>query len=260
MRIIVCIKQVPDTNQVRLDPKTGTLIREGVPSVINPDDKNALEAAIMLKEQHGGEVIVITMGPPQALSAMRLAIAMGADRGILLCDRAFAGADTLATSRTLAAAIRKIEDYDLILAGRQAIDGDTAQVGPQLAEHLGIPQATFVSEIEVDGDRLRVKRHLEHGDETITLPKPLLVTAIKELNVPRYPSGARIFWVFRHNPIETWGIAELDIEPEKLGLSGSPTQVRATFVPRNERTSQVFNTIEEGTEAVLGHLCAQRLI
>jgi electron transfer flavoprotein beta subunit len=260
MRIIVCIKQVPDTNQVRLDPKTGTLIREGVPSVINPDDKNALEAAIQLRDEHGGEVIVVTMGPPQALSSMRLAIAMGADRGIILCDRAFAGADTLATSRTLAAAIRKLGDFDLIIAGRQAIDGDTAQVGPQLAEHLGIPQATFVSKVEAVGDRLRVTRHLEHGDEVITLPRPLLITAIKELNEPRYPSGARVFWVFRHNPIETWGIANLDVDPAQLGLSGSPTQVRATFVPRNERTSQIFRNAEEGTEAVLGHLTAQRLV
>lgn len=251
LQIIVCIKQVPDTNQVRLDPVTGTLIRDGVPSIINPEDKNALEEALHLRETHGGQVLVLTMGPPQAISALRLAIAMGADRAILLSDRAFAGSDTLATSRTLAAAIRKIGNYSLVLAGRQAIDGDTAQVGPQIAEHLGIPQLTFAGHLEIRGDQVQVKRMVEEGYEVTVAPLPVLITAVKELNEPRYPMGSGVFKAFREDRIETWGLAELDLEPALLGLKGSPTQVHATFTPHTERRSEVHPQGEEAVEALV---------
>ncbi|MCD3283618.1 electron transfer flavoprotein subunit beta/FixA family protein, partial [Clostridium botulinum C/D] len=169
-------KQVPDTNQVKIDPVTGTLIREGVPSIINPEDKNALEEALRLKDENGATVTVISMGPPQAEAALREAMAMGADDAILISDRAFAGADTLATSYALAGALKKL-DYDFILAGRQAIDGDTAQVGPEIAEHLGIPQITYVEKVDVEGDKLTVRRALENGYEVLEVQTPCLLTA-----------------------------------------------------------------------------------
>jgi len=195
MNIVVCLKQVPDTNEVKIDPKTGTLIREGVPSIINPDDKNALEEALNLKDAVGAKVTVISMGPPQAEKALREALAMGADEAILISDRAFAGADTLATSRALAGALKKL-DYDIVFAGRQAIDGDTAQVGPEIAEHLDLPQITYVEKIEVNGEELKVRRALEDGYETIKVKMPVLLTAIKELNHPRYMNIENIFGVF----------------------------------------------------------------
>ena len=160
MNIVVCLKQVPDTTVVKIDPKTGTLIRDGVPSIINPEDKHALEAALQLKDNHGAHVTVVSMGPPQAKNALREALCMGADEAILLTDRAFGGADTLATSKTIAAAIKKL-DYDIIFGGRQAIDGDTAQVGPEIAEHLGIPQVTYVQDVKIEEDGVLVNRALE---------------------------------------------------------------------------------------------------
>ncbi|MDF2634543.1 MAG: Electron transfer flavoprotein alpha/beta-subunit, partial [Pelosinus sp.] len=163
MEVLVCIKQVPDTAEVKIDPVTNTLIRQGVPSIVNPFDKNALEAALQLKDKHGGKVTVISMGPPQAKDALKECLAMGADRAILVSDRAFGGSDTLATSYTLAAAIRKIGTYDIIFCGKQAIDGDTAQVGPEIAEHLEIAQITYVAKIEVDGDTVSVEREYEEG-------------------------------------------------------------------------------------------------
>ncbi|HBN08021.1 MAG TPA: electron transfer flavoprotein subunit beta [Cyanobacteria bacterium UBA8530] len=256
LKIVVCIKQVPDTNQVRIDPRTGTLKREGVPSIINPEDKHALEEALCLKDIHGGEVVVLTMGPLQALSALRLAIAMGADRAILLSDRAFAGSDTMATSLTLAAAIKRLGKYSLVFAGRQAIDGDTAQVGPQLAEHLNIPQLTYAGEVEIEKNEITVKRLLEEGYEIASSPLPVLVTAVKELNHPRYPTGAGVFKSFRENRIETWGLAELGLDKDSLGLSGSPTQVHATFVPHNERTSEVHPHGEEAVRTLANKIIA----
>jgi len=174
MRIVVCIKQVPDTTEVKIDPVKGTIIRDGVPSIMNPDDKGGLEEALKLKDLYGAEVIVITMGPPQAEAILREAYAMGADRAILITDRKFGGADTLATSNTIAAAIRKIEDIDLIVAGRQAIDGDTAQVGPQIAEHLGLPQVSYVKEMEYkeDSKSFVIKRATEDGYFLLELPTP----------------------------------------------------------------------------------------
>ena len=173
MKIIVCVKQVPDTTVVKIDPKTGTLIREGVPSIINPEDKNALEEALVLKDTYGAEVTVISMGPPQAKNALREALAMGADEAILITDRVFGGADTLATSKTLAAAIKTLGEFDIIFAGRQAIDGDTAQVGPEIAEHLDIPQVTYVQEVKAEGNDLYINRALEDGYEIIKVKTPV---------------------------------------------------------------------------------------
>ncbi|MEG1990883.1 MAG: electron transfer flavoprotein subunit beta/FixA family protein, partial [Christensenella sp.] len=185
MNIVVCIKQVPDTNEVKLDPKTGTLIREGVPSIINPDDKAGLEAALRLKDTMGAKVSVISMGPPQADLALREALAMGADEAILVTDRAFGGADTWATSSTLASAISKLP-YDLIITGRQAIDGDTAQVGPQIAEHLQLPNISYAEEIKIEGDNIIVKRQYEDRYHIIKAKMPCLITALTEMGAPRY--------------------------------------------------------------------------
>ncbi|MBN2126169.1 MAG: electron transfer flavoprotein subunit beta/FixA family protein, partial [Deltaproteobacteria bacterium] len=182
MKIIVLVKQVPDTTEVRLDPKTGNLIREGVESIINPDDLHALEAAVALKEKAGGRITVLSMGPPQAIDAVSEAMGMGADEGILLSDRAFAGADTWATSSTLGKAIEKVGAFDIVFAGRQAIDGDTAQIGPQVADYLGIPQVTYVCEIEgVTKKSLVAKRRLEDGYERVRCDLPAMLTVIGEL-------------------------------------------------------------------------------
>ena len=196
MNIVVCMKQVPDTTEVKIDPATGTLIREGIPSIINPDDKSGLEAALVLKDKVGARVTVLSMGPPQADLALREALAMGADEAVLLSDRAFGGADTWATSTTIAAALRKL-GFDLIVCGRQAIDGDTAQVGPQIAEHLGIPHVSYVSELELTGDAVVVKRVFEDGYQRIKAKLPCLLTALKDMNAPRYMSVAGIFDAYK---------------------------------------------------------------
>ncbi|MDE7101233.1 MAG: electron transfer flavoprotein subunit beta/FixA family protein, partial [Bacteroidales bacterium] len=185
MNIVVCIKQVPDTTEIKLDPVKGTLIRDGVPSIMNPDDKGGLEFALQLKDQYGAHVTVITMGPPQADAILREAFAMGADRAILLTDRAFAGADTLATSHALSAALKKLE-YDLIIAGRQAIDGDTAQVGPETAELLDLPQVSYVEGIEFDGkNTLQVRKQTEEGYQILEVPTPCLLTVLASANKAR---------------------------------------------------------------------------
>lgn len=227
MKIVVCVKQVPDTNEVKIDPVTGTLIREGIPSIMNPDDKNALEEALRLKDETGASVTVITMGPMQAEKVLREAMAMGADEGILLTDRAFAGADTWATSLALAKAIEKI-GYDLIFAGRQAIDGDTAQVGPEIGEHLDIPQVTYVERVEIKDDELKVRRSLEDGYETIRVKTPCILTAVKELNKPRYMNMYDIFSCYSKD-IRVMTADDLDVNKAELGLSGSPTKVKKSF-------------------------------
>jgi electron transfer flavoprotein beta subunit len=227
MKIVVCIKQVPDTNEVKIDAVTGTLVREGVPSIINPDDKNALEEALRLKEEQLAHVTVITMGPPQAERALREALAMGADEAVLLSDRAFAGADTLATSLALAKAIENLE-YDIVFAGRQAIDGDTAQVGPEIAEHLGHPQVTYVEEVKILDKELYVKRALEDGYEIIKVSMPCILTCIKELNHPRYMNMSDIFTAYSKE-IKMMTANDLNADKSLLGLSGSPTKVRRSF-------------------------------
>lgn len=228
MNIVVCIKQVPNTNEVKLDPVTGTLIREGVPSIINPDDKAGLEAALRLKDAEGAHVTVLTMGPPQADAALREALAMGADEAILVTDRAFGGADTLATSTTIAAALKTL-DFDLIITGRQAIDGDTAQVGPQIAEHLGIPNVSYAEEIKVEGNSLVVKRQYEDRYHTIKVQMPCLITALSELNQPRYMTPGGIFDAYREKEVKIITRADLTVDDTSIGLKGSPTRVWQTF-------------------------------
>ncbi|KAB3533287.1 electron transfer flavoprotein subunit beta/FixA family protein [Alkaliphilus pronyensis] len=240
MRIIVCIKQVPDTTEVRLDPKTGTLIREGVPSIINPDDKSGLEAALKLKDEKNAHVTVLTMGPPQADVALREALAMGADKAILLTDRAFAGSDTWATSCTLAAAINKL-GYDLIIAGRQAIDGDTAQVGPQIAEHLKLPQVSYVENLSVDGEDLILKRVFEDGYHLIKVKTPCLITTLKEMNEARYMSVGGIFDSYREKEVEVWSLKDIEVDHNNLGLSGSPTKVKKSFTKGAKSAGKQYN-------------------
>ncbi|MGL5479521.1 MAG: electron transfer flavoprotein subunit beta/FixA family protein [Clostridium sp.] len=227
MNILVCLKQVPDTTAVKIDPKTGTLIRDGVPSIINPEDKHALEAALQIKDKSGANITVISMGPPQAQNALREALCMGADDAILITDRAFAGADTLATSKALAGAIKKLE-YDIVFAGRQAIDGDTAQVGPEIAEHLNIPQVTYVQGVEVKENGLLVNRALEDGHEMIEVQTPCLLTAIEELNHPRYMNCGLIFDTV-DKEITIWSADDIDVDKAELGLKGSPTKVKKSM-------------------------------
>ncbi len=240
MKIIVCIKQVPETTSVRIDPKTNTLIREGVQSVINPFDMNAIEAALQLKEGCGGEIVAISMGPPQAEEALREAISLGVDEAILLTDKAFAGGDTLATSYTLSRAIKKLGSFDLIICGKQAIDGDTAQVGPELAEMLNLPQVCFVRKIEEIKDTLMtVQRALEDGYEVVEVNLPALITVVKEINEPRLPS-LRGKLAAKKKEIAKWGAADLDIVPEQVGLVGSATQVVRTFTPPPRKDRKIL--------------------
>lgn len=233
MKIIVCAKQVPDTNEIRINPETGTLIRDGVPSILNPDDANALEEALKLKDQYPDtHVTVVTMGPPQAQEMLFECLAMGADEGILLSDRAVGGSDTWATSNAISATIQKIGDYDLIFGGRQAIDGDTAQVGPQIAEKLGLPQVTYVMEFKIDENKkdITVKRQLEDGYEEIKIQTPCMLTCIKELNTPRYMSMAGIF--NQDKKITVWNAADIKVDLTTVGLKASPTNVYRSFTPR----------------------------
>lgn len=254
MKIIVCIKQVPDTNEVRLDPVTGTLIRDGVPSIINPDDKAGLEAALRLKDETGAEVSVITMGPPQADAVLREAMAMGADNAYLLTDRVFGGADTWATSSTLAAAIKNLE-YDIIITGRQAIDGDTAQVGPQIAEHLDIPNISYAEDIKVDGNSVIVKRQYEDRYHMVKAQMPCLITALAELNKPRYMTPGGIFDAYREKKITVWGRADITIDDSNIGLKGSPTKVAQSF-PKSVKANGIKVTLdpEESAEYIMEKL------
>ena len=228
MKIIVCIKQVPDTNEVKLDPVTGTLIREGVPSIINPDDKAGLEAALRLKDRYGAHVTALSMGPPQADLALREALAMGADEAVLVTDRVFGGSDTWATSSTVAAAIRTME-YDLIITGRQAIDGDTAQVGPQIAEHLGLVNISYAEELSIDGDTITVKRQYEDRYHILKTKLPCLITALSELGEPRYMTPGGIFDAYRSKEVRILTRADLEVDDGNLGLKGSPTNVMKSF-------------------------------
>jgi len=242
MKILVLVKQVPDTTEVKLDPKTGNLIREGIESIINPDDAHALEAAIDLKERYGGKITVLSMGPPQAIDAISEAMGMGADEGILLSDRAFAGADTWATSTTLGKAIEKAGTYDLILCGRQAIDGDTAQIGPQVAEYLDLPQVSYVYDIEkVAKKNMVVKRRLEDGYERIRCTLPALLTVIGDMNRPRYSHVARLIDACGEKAkIRIWNAADIGVQTRDVGLEGSLTHVIKTFAPKFQRQGEML--------------------
>jgi Electron transfer flavoprotein, beta subunit len=231
MNIIVCIKQVPNTTDVKIDPVKNTLIREGVDSIINPFDVYAIEEAVRLKERFTGKVTVVTMGPPQAESALKEAISLGCDEGILVSDRKFAGSDTWATSYTLACAIKKIGAFDIILCGKQASDGDTAQVGPGISTHLNIPQVTYVKKIEeVTTGKVRVERMMEEGYDVVETPIPCLFTVVKEINTPRLPSLKGMMRA-KSAKIIQWTAADINCEPKNIGLDGSPTRVVKIFTP-----------------------------
>lgn len=228
MNIVVCIKQVPDTTEIKINPATGTLIRDGVPSIINPDDKAGLELALRMKDLHDAHVTVITMGPPQADNALREALAMGVDDAIHLTDRKFAGADTLATSHALAGALRNLT-FDLIITGRQAIDGDTAQVGPQIAEHLDIAQVSYLRKLDYDGKRtFTIERSIEDGYEILETEAPCLVTVLSDAFQARYMTVKGIMEAYAKE-VKVWGFNEIEVKEEDLGLKGSPTKVHKAF-------------------------------
>lgn len=240
MNIIVCIKQVPDTNEVKIDPVKGTLIREGVPTIMNPDDKHALIEAVKIRNKNNGKVSVLSMGPPQAEEALREALALGADEAILLCDKAFAGSDTWATANALGTAIKKIGSYDLLLFGRQAIDGDTAQVGPQTAEFLQLPQITYAQKIGVEGDKIKVERQMEDGYEIIESNLPCLITCISEINEIEYPSLSGIKKAYRNKEVKVWTAEDIKADKSKIGLLSSPTAVKKSFTPPAKGQGQIL--------------------
>jgi len=241
MEIIVCIKQVPETTDVKINPETNTLVREGVTSIINPFDLYAIEEGVRLKEKYGGKVTVITMGPLQAESALRDAIAVGADEVVLISDRNFAGSDTLATSYTLARAIKKIKEFNLVICGKQAIDGDTAQVGPEIAEELGIPCVTYVSKIrEIGEDYIAVERMMEEGKVVIKMPLPALITVVKEINEPRLPS-LKGKMKAKKVQIPVFNAADLACELDRIGLQGSPTKVVKIFAPPQRSGGEIIH-------------------
>lgn len=242
MNIIVCLKQVPDTNEVRINQETGTLIRDGVPSIINPDDKNALEAALQLKDTINAKVTVLSMGPIQAKEVLKEALSMGADEAYLVSDRKFGGSDTWATATILSAAIEAIGNYDIVFCGRQAIDGDTAQVGPEIAEFLKIAQITYVKDIKVKNENtLEIRRFTEYGDYIYEVKTPVVLTAIKELNEPRYPTIKGILEYFTDETIiKTLTFDDLKVDETQIGLKGSPTNVKRSFVPTKNKTSEIL--------------------
>ena len=243
MKIVVCIKQVPDTTVIKINPVTGTLIRDGVPSIMNPDDKGGLEMALELKDKYGAHVTVITMGPPQADAILREAYAMGVDKAILLTGREFGGADTLATSHTIAAALKNLE-YDLIIAGRQAIDGDTAQVGPQIAENLGLPQISSVVGFDVKDGKYIVKKETEEGYQMLEVAGPALMTVLASGFKPRYMTVSGIVDAF-DKPVEVWGVEKVNLPVEMLGLKGSGTKVYKSFTKGVKAAGEVHEVDAE---------------
>ena len=242
MNIVVCIKQVPDTTDVKIDPETNTLVREGVPSIINPFDEFAIEEGLRIREKCGGKVTVITMGPPQADDILRTSLAMGVDEVALLSDRTFAGSDTLATSYTLSKGIEKIGDVGLVITGKQAIDGDTAQVGPGIANRLGFTQLTYVSKVEEvnpEEAKIIVERLVDGGCERVEGKLPALLTVVKDINVPRQPSILRMKKA-RNAEIPNWGADDLNVDPEKIGQKGSPTWVEKIFSPEQKSGGEIY--------------------
>lgn len=259
MNIIVCIKQVPDTTEIKIDPVKNTLIRDGVPSIMNPDDKGGLELALRMKDQYGANITVITMGPPQADVILREAYAMGVDRAILLSDRKFAGADTLATSYALAGAIKTM-DYDLVIAGRQAIDGDTAQVGPEMAEHLGLPQVSYVIDAQRNGSKLIVRKENEDSVQILEVEGKCVLTVLASAFQPRYMSVSGIMEAY-NKEVEVWGADKIDVDEEKLGLKGSPTKVFQSFPKAMKAPGEVHEvTNEEAVELIINKLKEKHII
>lgn len=267
MQIIVCIKQVPGVSEVKIDPKTNTLIRSGIPSIVNPHDKHAIELALKIKEQNGGEVIAISMGPPQAEQALREALSMGVDKAYLLTDRAFAGADTLATSHTLALAINKLLEESkqkkyLVICGTQAIDGDTAQVGPEIAEELGIPQITYVLNFKLEGEKIIVERAFRPEEVVIIETKlPALISVLKEINEPRYPGMKGIVDAYDKKQVVFWNSEDLKADSSEVGLNGSMTEVWKIFIPeRKGEHIRLKGTIEEMSKELIINLKDDKVI
>ena len=262
MKIVVCIKQVPDTAEVKLDPKTNTLIRDGVPSIINHDDKSGLETALQLREQFGGTVTVVCMGPPQADVALREALAMGADDAYLLSAREFGGSDTYATATIIAAALKKI-GFDLVITGRQAIDGDTAQVGPQIAEQLHIPQVSYAEELRIDGDSVIVKRQFEDQAHMLKVKMPCLVTALTELADARDMNVGGIVDAYQKS-VTVWDFEALknDLNTEFIGLKGSPTNVFQSFGKQAKTAGKVLDGLsaDEAVNAIMQALIERHII
>lgn len=261
MRIAVCVKQVPQTTEVKVNPETGTLVRAGVPSILNPFDQYALERALELKRQNGAEVVVVSMGPPQAKTVLRLALALGADRAVLLSDRAFAGADTWATSYTLARAMRKIGDVDLILCGMMAIDGDTGQTGPGIAQHLGIAQITYCESAEMNGKRLRAKRLIDDGWEKVECALPVLCTFVVPPDfTPAFPSFPNVKQA-ADKPLAVWSAADIEADPNCIGLKGSPTQVNRVYAPPSrEKGTLLRGSATELADKILGILREEKFL
>ena len=254
MNIIVCIKQVPNTTDVRIDPVTNTLIRDGVESVINPFDMYAIEEAVRIKERCGGKVTAVTMGPPQAEAILKEAIGLGCDEGVLVSDRKFAGSDTWATSYTLAAAIEKIGNFDVILCGKQASDGDTAQVGPGISAHLDIPQVTYVKKIiSISAEGAKVERMTEEGYDVIETPLPCLFTVVKEINSPRMPSMKGLMRAKSAKPLK-WTAEDIEADPAALGLDGSPTRVVKIFTPEARKGGEILSGSPEQVSRELAEL------
>ena len=255
MNVVVCLKQVPGTTEVKIDPQTNTLIRQGIKNIINPLDNYALEEGVRIKERCGGRVTAITMGPPQAEEMLREAISLGADEAVLLSDSAFAGADTLATAHTLAEAIKKLGQYDIVICGRQTVDGDTGQVGPELAEMLGLPFVAYVSRVEelAEGS-MRVQRMVEDGHEVIESPLPAVITVVKEINTPRFPS-LRGIAMAKSAVIPVWTAQELGVDQGRVGLAGSATRVIKIFFPRRTCQAEIFQGDPESqVDCLVGRL------
>lgn len=261
MNILVCLKQVPGTTEVKINPQTNTLIRQGIKSIINPFDTYALEEGVRLKEKQGGKVIALSMGPPQAVEMLREALSLGADEAILLSDSLFAGADTWATALTLAGAIKKIGQIDLVICGRQSTDGDTAQVGPELSEMLAIPFIAYVSHIEeIAGGKIRVKRLIDEGYENIESPLPLVITVTKEINLPRLPS-LRGIAKSKSSKVPIWTALDLNLDPGKVGLAGSYTRVVKIFTPARENKAEILQgELDTQISYLVGKLKQSRLV
>jgi len=241
MKVFICIKQVPGIQEVRIDPKTNTLIRQGIPSIMNPHDKHAVQLGLDLKESYGAEVIALSMGPPQAEDVLREALSMGVDQAYLLTDRAFAGADTLATSHTLALAVKKIikdsgtDDKYIVICGVQAIDGDTAQVGPEMAEDLGIPQITYALKFELDGEKVLIERAFRAEEIVLIETKlPVLISVLKDINQPQYPSMDGIVDAYTKKEVIYLNAEDLEAKKENIGLTGSMTEVWKIFIPQRK--------------------------
>lgn len=257
MKILVCVKQVPDAKDVRLDPKTNTLAREGVEAIMNPYDRHALEEAVAIKEQQGGKVTVITMGPPQAETVLREAIACGADEAVLVSDRAFAGADTWATAYTLAKAVETLGGFDLILCGKQAIDGDTAQVGPGLARRLRLPYAACIQKTrQVTADAIEVERMMDDGFDVLRLPLPALITVVKDINEPRVAS-LKGKMKAKKAEIQQFSANYIGADPKCIGLAGSPTKVVRVFSPEPRGDRRLFSgSVDEQVDQLVACLKA----